>query len=231
MPQNMNKVGLDDKMNYKVIDKEKYYRKGVFRHFSEDCKCSVSVTSKIDVTELKEYSKKTGTKFYINFLYILAKVLNSRDDYKMGYLWQTDTLICYDKINPTQYIFHDDTETCTPVYTEYFEDYKTFYENCAADIEKAKQTREYRLDMINHPNWFDASYISWLSYDSLNIELPDGHLFFAPIINWGRYREDGGQLLMPVTVRLNHAIADGYLVAKVFKLLEDEIAGFTGQNN
>lgn len=218
-------------MNYKVIDKENYYRNGVFRHFSEDCKCSVSVTSKIDVTELKEYSKKTGTGFYINFLYILAKVLNSRDDYKMGYLWQTDTLICYDKINPTQYIFHDDTETCTPVYTEYFEDYKTFYENCAADIEKAKQTREYRLDMINHPNWFDASYISWLSYDSLNIELPDGHLFFAPIINWGRYREDGGQLLMPVTVRLNHAIADGYLVAKVFKLLEDEIAGFTGQNN
>lgn len=213
-------------MNYKIIDKEKYYRKGVFRHFSEDCKCSASITSRIDVTALKEYSKNTGTKFYINFLYLLAKVLNSRDDYKMGYLWQTDTLICYDKINPTQYIFHDDTETCTPVYTEYFEDYKKFYENCAKDIEKAKQTREYGLDMANHPNWFDASYISWLSYDSLNIELPDGHLFFAPIINWGKYREENGKFVMPVTVRLNHAIADGYLIAKVFKLLEEEISGF-----
>lgn len=210
-------------MNYKIIDKETYYRKGVFRHFSEDCKCSTSITSRIDVTKLKEYSKITGTKFYINFLYILAKVLNSRDDYKMGYLWQTDTLICYDKINPAQYIFHDDTETCTPVYTEYFEDYKTFYEKCADDIEKAKQTREYGLDSENHPNWFDASYISWLSYDSLNIELPDGYLFFAPIINWGKYREENGRFVMPVTVRLNHAIADGYLVAKVFKLLEDEI--------
>ena len=214
-------------MNYKIIDKEKYYRKGVFRHFSEDCKCSTSITARIDVTKLKEYSKRTGTKFYINFLYILAKVLNSRDDYKMGYLWQTGTLICYDKINPTQYIFHDDTETCTPVYTEYFEDYKTFYENCASDIEKAKQTREYGLDTENHPNWFDASYISWLSYDSLNIELPDGYLFFAPIINWGKYREENGRFVMPVTVRLNHAIADGYLVSKVFKLLEDEIADFT----
>ena len=30
---------------------------------------------------------------------------------------------------------------------------------------------------------------------------------------------------MPVSVRLNHAIADGYLVAKVFKLLEEEIRG------
>ncbi len=214
-------------MNYRVIDKEKYYRKGVFRHFSEDCKCSTSVTARIDVTDLKEYSKRTETKFYINFLYILTKVLNSRDDYRMGYLWQTDTLICYDKINPTQYIFHDDTETCTPVYTEYFEDYKVFYERCAADIERAKQTREYGLDTANHPNWFDASYISWLSYDSLNIELPDGYLFFAPIVNWGRYREENGRLMMPVTVRLNHAIADGYLVAKVFKLLEDEICRLT----
>ena len=63
-------------MNYKIIDKEKYYRKGVFRHFTEDCKCSTSITARIDVTELKEFSKKTETKFYINFLYILSKVLN-----------------------------------------------------------------------------------------------------------------------------------------------------------
>ena len=25
--------------------------------------------------------------------------------------------------------------------------------------------------MEKHPNWFDASYISWLSYDSLNIRI------------------------------------------------------------
>ena len=33
---------------------------------------------------------------------------------------------------------------------------------------------------------------------------------------------------MPVTVRLNHAIADGYLVANVFRLLEQEIGVFAG---
>ena len=216
-------------MNYRVIDKETYYRKGVFRHFSEDCKCSVSMTSRVDVTKLVEYSKKTGTKFYINFLYLLTKVLNSRDDYKMGYLWQSGEIICYDVINPIQYVFHEDTETCTPVYSNYDPDYKTFYENALADVEKAKQTHEYGLDSMNHPNWFDASYISWLSYDSLNIELPDGYLYFAPIINWGRYREENGKLMLPLTVRMNHAIADGYLVARVYKLLEEEISKFTGE--
>lgn len=63
--------GGQSSMNYKLIDKEKYYRKGVFRHFTEDCKCSVSMTARIDVTELAKYSKMTDTKFYINFLYIL----------------------------------------------------------------------------------------------------------------------------------------------------------------
>ena len=171
--------------------------------FSEDCKCSTSITARIDVTELASYSKKTGTKFYINFLYILSNVMNSREDYRMGYLWQTDELICYDVINPTQYVFHEDTETCTPVYTEYFEDYEKFYASALRDV-----------------------FISWLSYDSLNIELPDGHLYFAPIVNWGKYREENGRLVMPVTVRLNHAIADGYLVANVFRLLEQEIKAF-----
>ena len=213
-------------MNYKVIDIEKYYRKGVFRHFSEDCKCSTSMTARIDVTDLVHYSQKEGTKFYINFLYIMSKVLNSREDYRMGYLYKTDELICYDVINPTQYVFHEDTETCTPIYTKYDENYEKFYSNALKDVEMAKNTREYMLDIANHPNWFDASFIPWLSYDSLNIELPDGHLFFAPIINWGKYREENGRLVMPVSVRLNHAIADGYLVAIVFRLLEQEIKSF-----
>ena len=62
-----------------------------------------------------------------------------------------------------------------------------------------------------------------LSYESLNVELPDGYLYFLPIINWGKYREENGKFLMPVSVRLNHAVADGYLKAKVFMLLEKEI--------
>ena len=94
-------------MNYRVIDTEKYYRSGVFRHFTEDCKCSTSMTA------------------------------------------------------------------------------------------------------------------------TLNVELPDGYLHFAPIVNWGKYREENGRLMMPVSVRLNHAIADGFLVANVYRLLEKELAAFS----
>ena len=71
-------------MEYKNIDRQTYYRKGVYRHFTEDCKCSISMTARIDVTALAAYSKETGTKFYLNFLYLLSKVMNSREDYRMA---------------------------------------------------------------------------------------------------------------------------------------------------
>lgn len=217
-------------MNYKIVDINSYYRKDIFRHFSEDCKCSVSITSKIDVTELNAYSQKTDTKFYINFLYLLSKVLNSREDYRLAWSYETNELICYDKINPEHYIFHEDTEIFSVVYSEYFEDYEKFYKNASEDIEKAKSHRDYGLDSKNHPNWFPASYIPWLSYDSLHLELPDGWLYLAPIINWGKYKNENGRLIMPLTVRLNHAGADGYLISFVFMMLEKEMQNFVQIN-
>ena len=211
---------------YRILDLETYYRKDIYRRFTQVARSSVSITHRIDVTDLVEHSQRSGTKFYINFLYLLAKVLNSREDYRMGYLWQTDQVVIYDRINPCQYVFHEDTETCTPVYTEYNPDYRAFYEASKADIEAAKQTRESLFDMEHHPNWFDASYIPWVSYDSLHVELPDGYLYYQPIINWGKYEEIGGRMMMPVTVRMNHAVADGYLISKVFLLLEEEMKSF-----
>jgi chloramphenicol O-acetyltransferase type A len=58
-------------------------------------------------------------------------------------LYPAEELICYDSINPIQYVFHEDTETCTPVYTTYSEDYEVFYRNALNDVENAKKAREY----------------------------------------------------------------------------------------
>ena len=213
-------------MAYRVIDKETYYRKDVFHRFSEECKCSLSMTARIDVTDLVAWSKATGTKFYLNFLYLLTRVMNAREDYRMDYFYKTGELVVYDVIHPTHYCFHPETETCTPVYSLYDEDYAAFYDHAAADLDWAKAHPVYIREATKEPNRFDASYIPWVSYDALHMELPDGYLYFAPIVNWGAYREEEGRLRMPVSVRMNHAVADGYLVARVFRLLEQEIKAF-----
>lgn len=215
-------------MNYKILDIETYYRKDAFLRFTEMSKASISITHKLDVTALQQHSKMTGTKFYINFLYCLARVINSRDDYKMAYFWQTKQTVVFDKMNIKHYVFFEDTETCTPIYTEFDDDYETFYKRCSDDIALAKQKHEGNKEP-EAQNYFEASYISWISYESLHLELPDGFLFFQPIINWGRYSKENEKLIMPITIRMNHAVADGYLVAKAFLLLESEIKSLTSK--
>lgn len=49
------------------------------------------------------------------------------------------------------------------------------------------------------------------------IELPNGYLYFSPLSIGDRYRKENGRYQMPVTVRLNHAVADGHLVANVLQ--------------
>lgn len=216
-------------MKYTVVDKEKYYRKEYYQHFTQGAKCSVSITQSIDVTKLLRVSKESGSKFYINFLYLLSKTMNSRDDYKLGYFFETDTLVLLDKISPEHYVFHDDTETFTAVHTEYDEDYKVFYDRCAKDIEEGKKRRDAGfLECGKDIGYFDASCIPWIDYNSLNIELPDGYLYFAPIVNWGKYHDENGKMKMPVTVRMNHAVGDGYHLAKFFMTLQKYVDEFGG---
>ena len=139
-------------MAYRVIDKETYYRKDVFRRFSEDCKCSLSMTARIDVTDLVAWSKRTGTKFYLNFLYLLSRVMNAREDYRMDYFYKTGELVVYDVIHPTHYAFHPETETCTPVYSTYMADYDAFYRGAAADLARAKADPVYIPEATQLPN-------------------------------------------------------------------------------
>ena len=57
---------------YRILDLETYYRKDIYRRFTQVARSSVSITHRIDVTDLVEHSHRSGTKFYINFLYLLA---------------------------------------------------------------------------------------------------------------------------------------------------------------
>jgi chloramphenicol O-acetyltransferase type A len=58
------------------------------------------------------------------------------------------------------------------------------------------------------------------------IELPDGYLYFNLNVNWGKPFEKDRKGLLPSTIRLNHAIADGYPISKFFLFFEEGLQGF-----
>ena len=66
------------------------------------------------------------------------------------------------------------------------------------------------------------STLPWLSYTALVQPVPvpaDSN----PRITWGRYFEQGGRTLLPVTVLCHHALVDGVHIARFFRELEDRL--------
>lgn len=47
-----------------------------------------------------------------------------------------------------------------------------------------------------------------------------------PVLNYGKYEEDNGKLMMPVSITISHAAMDGYHEALFFQALQENLDSY-----
>ena len=85
--------------------------------------------------------------------------------------------------------------------------------------ENAKRKRSVTDDKDDKNELFFISTLPWISYCSLIQPVPipaDSN----PRITWGKYFEQDGKTLLPLTVLCHHGLVDGLHIAAFFKELE-----------
>ena len=73
------------------------------------------------------------------------------------------------------------------------------------------------------PNFFDVTCLPWVHYRHFDLHVFDEGRFLAPVVSWGRYEESGGRMLMPLTMNIHHAVADGFHLSRFFTEVQDRI--------
>ena len=91
--------------------------------------------------------------------------------------------------------------------TEYNSEFKSFYNKMTNDMELYKN--EGRLTNPK-PNFFIVSCMPWFTYTSFEVSNQSEMQFLFPMITWGKYEECNGKIIMPLTLQIHHAAADGY---------------------
>jgi len=207
-------------MNYTTIDLNEWSRGNLFRFYIDKMRIVMSLTVDIDVANLKLYSKKTGIPFYPLMLWVVSKVINNHDEFK--YSWDNKgNLIRWDYVSPSYTDFHSDDENFTKMVTEYTDDLTEFYGRVMADRERYKNDRAV-LD--NQPlNFFDVSCLPWVRYKHFDVHVFDEGKFLAPVVTWGKYEQTEGKLLMPLTMNIHHAVADGFHLSRFFNEVQELI--------
>lgn len=202
-------------MEYKYIkiDLDKWNRGKLFQSYIDNMRIVMSLTVDIDVTKLIRFSKCHDLKFYPVMIWVVSKVVNEHDEFK--YSWDNEgKLIKWDYISPSYTEFHKEDENFTKIVTDFSDNIFQFHEQFMLDREKYKMERGF---VRNQPlNFFDVSCLPWIKYSHFDVHVFDEGKFLAPVVTWGKYELDQDRCIMPLTMNIHHAVADGFHLSRFF---------------
>lgn len=207
-------------MKYTKIDMNTWDRGRLFETYIKSMRVVMSMTADINAAPLLKLTKTYGLKFYPAMIWAVLKTVNARGEFKYGW-GERGELIKWDFVSPSYAEFHKDDEKCTKTVTEYSGDLFDFHARFLEDRERYKNCRGFATEQP--PNFFDVSCLPWLRYRSFDMHVFDGGKFLAPVITWGKYEREGGRCLMPLTMNIHHAVADGFHLARFFLELQELI--------
>lgn len=216
-------------MNFKKIDIENWVRKEHYRYYTEKLKIEVNMTAPIDVKNLLDFCYIHNYKFYPTVIYIVTKVLNKIENFKM-FRDNKGNLCVWDKINPNYTIFHQDDKTFSDCWSEYEEDFEKCFQNITTDMHTYKDKKGIKVKEQQPANFYCISCTPWTAFTGYGSRVANGEPAFFPIITMGKYEKNGNRIDMPVNITIAHAVADGYHIGLFFEYLQNEINALKNSN-
>ena len=207
---------------YKEVDISNLKRRAAYECFINYDNPIFSLQTRLDVTKLVKYSKKTKSSFFANMLYLVAKAVNNIEEFK--YRLKDKKLIAYDTIDASFVVKGVDDIILTRQVE--FNDYAKFYLDTRKMIDDAKKSTA--LEEFSNRNRNDVFYVSttpWLDFTSMSnpYDVKNEYISSIPRITWGKFVKKGFKYYMSVDIACHHALIDGYQVSTAFSLIQSYI--------
>ena len=205
----------------RYIDVETWPRKDAYRLFSRGYLPYFAVTTPLDVTELRRFTKKEGLSFYRAMVYIVARAMNELEPFRLR-IRKDGIAVC---------------ETVSPSYTtagrdgsfgisdvEYLPG-ETMADFCRRALEKEAGQREQMVvqDDVRDDLIFISS-VPWFVTTSVLQEQPTNPDDSFPRVLWDQVHEEKGRQLVNFTAQLNHRLLDGSHVRDLLLRMEELMA-------
>lgn len=206
-------------MYFNVIDKENWSRRPYFDHYMNDVRCTYSMTANIDITDLLIKLKNSNIKLYPALIYMTAKVINGHEEFRTCFD-ESGNLGYWENMNPCFTFFNGDNKTFTNIWTMYSDDFKAFYSNYLDDIKKCGDVKKISAKENEPKNTFPVSCIPWVSFTGFNLNIYADGTYLLPISTYGKFFEQEGVMLLPLSLQVHHAVCDGYHTSMFFNELQ-----------
>ena len=203
----------------KRIDMETYPRREHFNHFYGMAYPYAGVTVEVDVTDLLALCREKGYSFYLMVLHAVALAADGVDEFRRRI--DRGGIVEYEQC-PTSHVELKPDGTyayCTlhhhmPL-TEYLQK--------AEAARAAARTNGSIEEEAEVQSMYFISTLPWLHYTQLIQPVACGEES-NPRFTWGKYQQDAdGRMMMPLSVLVHHALADGVHIAKFYDEFEKQM--------
>ena len=204
------------------IDPASWERAGIYDFFSGVSNPFYMVTFKVDVTEARAWSKRTGHSFYLTMTWLCARAVNAVENFRYtirdGEIWLLDERHpSFTDLHPGSELFHITTQRMLP--------------DPAAFTETARAKSLAQTSFIEHGDETDdLIFISCLPRLRLtgltnerNLLAPGSAESNIPSLSWGSYEKVGDRLELCLSMEVNHRFVDGVHIQHFAEALEREI--------
>lgn len=212
-------------MHYTIINMEQDPRSGQFAYFRGMTFPFAGLTVEMDITDMM--AARGDRPFFLSMLYAVVRAANAVSQLRR-------------RILPDGRVAEYDW--CAPSYTAMKSDGVYVYCNVEGELpydEFVAQGRRRQQEVLERGtltedgdvlSYFFVSSLPWMHYSQLQhpAESPDDS---NPRISWGKYVTANGRTTLPVSLFVNHALADGLHISRFFVNLEEELAAMTRQWN
>lgn len=212
-------------MHYTIIDMEKDPRCGQFAYFRAMQYPFASVTVEVDITDMM--TARGSRPFFLSLLYAVVRAANAVPQLRRRLL-PDGRVAEYDWCPPSYTAMKPDG-----VYVYATVEGNLAYEEFVAEGQRRQKEVLERGTLTEDGDlrsFFFVSSVPWVHYSQLQhpAESPDDS---NPRISWGKYVTVNGRTTLPVSLFVNHALADGLHISRFYQKLEEELAALTRQWN
>ncbi|WP_147676884.1 CatA-like O-acetyltransferase [Algibacter pacificus] len=191
----------------KIININTWNRKEHFEHFSSLKDPSFAVTIPFNVSHAYQVSKANNSSFFTRYLHDCMRAINQIENFRYRILG--NEVVEYDVIHTSPTILKDDN-TFGFSFVKYSDDLEVFSNNLETEKKRVKQSKTL-FPPINGLDCIHCSALPWINFIA-HKEPNSGQIDSVPKLSFGKATSINNELIMNVSVHVNHALIDGYHV-------------------
>lgn len=200
----------------KKIDIRNWERREIYGFFKDYEEPYYGITVELECSAALNFAKEKGISFFLYYLYLTLKAVNQTEAFK--YRIEGDELFLYDVIDGSATIDRDDG-TFGFSQIPYFEDLDLFLERATEEVIEVRTSNRLIRSEIGE-NVIHFSALPWIGFSHVSHPRRYARRDSIPKITIGKFTRKGDQHLIPVSVHVNHAVADGLHVGMFFDTLQ-----------